>query len=63
MLPEIPYYLFLVFLATTMLCIHFFSEAARHSRFVPFILVSWGAIQTLLSLKGFYLDTNSVPPA
>jgi hypothetical protein len=62
MTPDIPAYIDIVFILTTILATLFFYFAANRSRIVLLILLLWMAIQAKISLSGFYTVTNTIPP-
>jgi hypothetical protein len=51
-----------VFIATTVITVLFFFIAANKSKTFLAIVIVWLALQTILSLKGFYTTTNTAPP-
>ncbi|MBC3785293.1 hypothetical protein [Spirosoma utsteinense] len=62
MIPNLPLLVSLVFIATAGITVWFFYGAARQSKPVLLVLLGWMALQAGLSLAGFYLRTDSVPP-
>jgi len=61
-LENIPSYIAIVFGITTLLTVYIFSLAARNSKWATTILLGWLILQSVLSLRGFYTFTNSIPP-
>jgi len=59
---NLPIYINLVFVVTTILAIGFFYKATRNSQTVLVIIFAWVIIQTLLGIKLFYTVTYTVPP-
>src|SRR5947207_3333524 len=62
MIENLPLYISLDFILVTLVTIFVFYKAAANNKSVLIILFSWLCIQTVLSLNGFYLVTNSIPP-
>ena len=58
MLYQVPLYVSVVFGLTTWL----FWRAANHSKTALAVLLGWLLLQGVVSLSGFYLKTNSLPP-
>ena len=50
------------FILTTILGIYIFYRSANRSKKVLPVLLGWMIVQSLISLTGFYLKTESVPP-
>jgi hypothetical protein len=61
MLPGLPAYIPIVFIATVALTFWFFWRAS-HSKPAMIILTIWLAVQGLLAYKGFYLNLTGTPP-
>jgi hypothetical protein len=59
---NLPTYISIIFIATTLLTIIFFYKAANNSTSVLLILLSWVILQTVLGLSGFYVNTIALPP-
>jgi hypothetical protein len=59
---NLPSYISLVFIGTTLLTIWLFFRAATYSKTTLIVLLSWTVLQSVVTLSGFYLDTQSVPP-
>ena len=68
MLANLPFYISMLFIFTTLLTFIFFISAVKENnsnRTVSLVLIVicvWLVIHAILSLKGFYTITNSVPP-
>ena len=62
MLEQIPGYVGILFMLTTLLSILIFTAAANNSKLVFFILLIWIGIQSIPALYGFYTFTHSLPP-
>ena len=62
MLYQVPLYVSVVFGLTTLLTIWLFWRAANHSKTALAVLLGWLLLQGVVSLSGFYLKTNSLPP-
>ena len=61
-MENIPYYIGIVFAVTTLISIFLFYRAARQSKTVAFVIVSWLLIQAAIGLTGFYTVTDTMPP-
>lgn len=59
---HLPVYISLLFAATTLATILFFYKAAQSRKKVLLIILIWMAIQTIISLTGFYTVTTGFPP-
>jgi hypothetical protein len=59
---NLPIYISLVFLATTLLTIWLFFRAANHSKTAFIAIILWSILQSIVTLSGFYLNTTSIPP-
>ena len=62
MLYQVPLYVSVVFGLTTLLTTWLFWRAANHSKTALAVLLGWLLLQGVVSLSGFYLKTNSLPP-
>src|SRR3954471_15521149 len=58
---QIPFYISLLFILTTLLTLFIFYTAGR-SKAVLVILGAWLLLQAIISLTGFYTVTNTLPP-
>ena len=61
-MENLPAYIKVVFILTTILTIFLFYHATRRSFFTLIILFSWLAFQTFVGLSGFYTVTDTIPP-
>jgi hypothetical protein len=61
-MPDLPIYIKIAFVLTTLLAAWLFYKSARNSTWVAIILILWIAVQMLISRTGFYTITNSIPP-
>lgn len=68
---DIPIFISILFLFTTLLTLLFFYYALRHSshatikskaNLIVIVLSSWLIIQAIVAFNNFYLDTTSLPP-
>ena len=59
---NVPIYVSLVIAATTLVTVLAFYKASRYSVITLVTLFCWLALQTVISLTGFYTDTDSMPP-
>jgi hypothetical protein len=69
MIESLPAYISITFILTTFLTIGFIFHAIRKivpktfpAKFLFFLIPLWLLFQTVLSLSGFYLVTDTVPP-
>ena len=61
-MENLPIFISIAFAVITALTIWIFFKASHKSPMVLIILLAWMAIQTIISLQGFYLDTSHMPP-
>lgn len=61
-MENLPLYISLLFLLTTVLSVFLFYKASGNSKSSLAILISWLAIQGLIAYSGFYTTTSGVPP-
>ena len=59
---NLPTYISIIFILTTVLAIVLFYKAANNSTAVLLILLGWAIVQTALGLAKFYTNTSTVPP-
>jgi hypothetical protein len=59
---NLPVYISIVLMLTTFLAVFLFYKANNHSKLSVIVLMLWLAIQSVLSLQGFYTVTDNVPP-
>ncbi|MEJ0104803.1 MAG: hypothetical protein WDO19_20610 [Bacteroidota bacterium] len=62
MVPGLPIYINVLFIVVTFLTVYLFYRATHKSDMTFIVLASWLMIQAIISLKGFYTDTNTIPP-
>lgn len=62
MISNLPFYINLVFIGTTLLTVFLFYKSTRRSVTSLVIIGSWLLIQAVLSYTGFYTVTDTVPP-
>jgi hypothetical protein len=62
MLPNLPFWLPLLFGLTTALAIIIFYLAAHRSGRALVVLLAWLLVQSALSISGFYAVTTTMPP-
>ena len=62
MIPGLPIYINVVFIAVTFLTVYLFYRATHKSDLTFIVSASWLMIQAIISLKVFYTDTNTMPP-
>lgn len=63
MLANLPLYITIVFILTTLLTLWFLWKASFYKIVVIVVGISWLAIQGILAYAGFYLNNLSTPPA
>ncbi len=61
-MENIPNWIILLFVATTLLTIFLFWLAAKKNKGVLYVLVIWLLIQAGIGLSGFYQNFDAVPP-
>lgn len=61
MLPNLPAYITIVFILTTLLTLWFLWKAS-HSYSAMIIIITWLIIQGILSYAGFYKNSMATPP-
>jgi len=62
MIPGLPIYISVLFIIAALLTVYLFYRATHKSDLTFIVLASWLMIQAIISLKGFYTDTNTIPP-
>ena len=62
LMNNLPAYISIIFISTTLLTIVLFYKAANNSTTVVLILSGWVILQTVLGLSGFYINTTALPP-
>jgi hypothetical protein len=61
-MENLPLYISIVFICTTVLTLLFFYRAAAYSGITFMLLVAWLAAQYLIGRTGFYAQTGAFPP-
>ncbi len=61
-MENLPIYISVLFIATTILSLWFFHKAAGNSRLVLIISICWLALQGTIAAAGFYLIEDGIPP-
>lgn len=61
-MENLPIYIPMVFAATVAAAVWLFYRAAGGAKAVLFVVLPWLALQTVVSLSGFYQATSAVPP-
>jgi hypothetical protein len=61
-MENLPFYVYLVFGLTVLLALFMFYKATNYSKTFLIIILVWMALQTVISLSGFYKVTSTVPP-
>lgn len=61
-MENIPFYIPLLFAATTAFAVYLFYRAANRSKKVLAAITGWLLLQAVIGLTGFYTVTNSRPP-
>ena len=62
MITNLPDYVILIFLLTVVLCFILFVSAAKNKPIVAVVLLAWLAVSGILSFKGVFQKTDSMPP-
>lgn len=61
-MDNLPTYISIVFVFTTILTVGLFYKATNNSKSTLIILLTWLALQTFIGLTGFYTVTDTIPP-
>ncbi len=61
-MQNLPSYISIVFILTTIYTVAMFVRAANGNRTVLFILFAWLTLQGFIAYSGFYTNTKGVPP-
>ena len=61
-MEQIPDYIKIIFVFTTLLTIYFVYKAGNYSKTVIIGIISWLALQAFISLTGFYTFFDIMPP-
>src|SRR5436190_15600403 len=59
--PGLPTYISFIFGLTIVISIMWFAAAAKSRTFI-FLVVCWTILQSILGLKGIFLNTEALPP-
>ncbi|GJM33538.1 MAG: hypothetical protein DHS20C18_25390 [Saprospiraceae bacterium] len=59
---ELPAYIPVVFIATTLCTLVLFYKATKYSKIGLLLLIGWLGFQGILAYQGFYMDTEAIPP-
>jgi hypothetical protein len=62
MLPNLPAYISLLFILTTIITVWLFYRATNYNRTTLVVVLGWLALQAVLSFAGFYQHTGTIPP-
>ena len=62
LIKDLPAYLYIIFTLSTLFAILLFFKATGHSKQVLIIILLWLALQSVISLSGFYTITKGLPP-
>ena len=61
-MENLPFYIPVLFVITTLLSFFFVSKAFHFSKIAVTILAAWLLVQTVIASTGFYTNTFSLPP-
>lgn len=61
-MENLPAFISVFFVLTTLVTIGLFYKATNHSKTTLAILLSWLAIQAIIGYSGFYTVTDTIPP-
>jgi len=61
-MENLPTYISLVFILTTIFTVLLFYKATNNSKATLIILFTWLALQTIIGMSGFYTVTDTIPP-
>lgn len=59
---DLPLFVSIVFGLTTLVTVLFFYFASQRSRISLVIIISWILLQSVISIQGFFVITNTLPP-
>jgi hypothetical protein len=62
MINNLPLYISIVFILTTLLTVYLFYKATRQSKTSMVVIALWLMIQAVLAFTGFYTVTDGFPP-
>jgi hypothetical protein len=61
-MENLPTYISIVFVVTTLLTVFIFYKASHYSATILIVLLSWLTLQGVIGISGFYTIEDSVPP-
>ncbi len=61
-MATLPFYIGFCFILTLLFCVGFLFKASKNSKFVLILLAVWIVMQGMISLSGFYMETDPFPP-
>lgn len=61
-MENLPVYISVLFVLTTVLTVGLFFKASGHSKITLVVVLCWLAIQGFIASTGFYTQTDSIPP-
>jgi hypothetical protein len=61
-MSQLPLYVSLLYIVTTLIAIGIFYKASHHSKITLFVLLGWTMLQSVIGFSGFYLVTDTIPP-
>ncbi len=61
-MDNLPTHISVIFGLTTLLAVWLFYKAANNSKIFLSIVTVWLALQTVISVSGFYVETSAAPP-
>jgi hypothetical protein len=61
-MQNLPAYISIVFVLTTLFSMFIFVKAANGNRTVLYVLIAWLVLQGVIAYSGFYTNTLGVPP-
>ena len=62
MMEELPFYISLIFILTTLLTVFLFYQSAHYSSRILVIALSWLLLQAMVGLSEFYTQNDTFPP-
>jgi hypothetical protein len=62
MLAQVPHFISIFFILTTLLTVAFFYKASSYSKQTIVILATWLTLEGIVGISGFYTVTNTLPP-
>lgn len=61
-MEHLPFYIKLIFILSTIFSVLMLYKASNYSKSIILIILSWLALQAIISLSGFYTVTTTTPP-